>query len=491
MIALRHARRRLPVAAAVLLLAIGIGLAVVDPFSGKPTAGAVADNGATTLRTVQRRSLTAQQTVTGTLGYAASWTVAVPSGTSPGDLQQAAQQEASARAGYVTAQISLTSDEQTLATAEAELQAARLKASSDCAGANAATVASVSQPSPCTVSVEAAEANQESLPAAQQKVGADRGQLTAARSALSGAVRALDVARSGSSAYGSAATYTMLPAPGDVVSRGQALYAIDGADALLLYGGTPAWRSFTSGMSPGRDVAELNANLRVLGFRASAGEDFTGTTEQAIEAMQEAHGLAVTGSLPLGSVVFEPDAARVTSVTATVGQSVQPEPLMTLSSSRHDVAIQLDVSEQSQVKVGDRVLVTLPDNRNTPGVVVSVGKVATTPSGGQGGPGSAPASSSPAIPVHVRLLHSSDAGTLDQAPVNVLITTAHLSNVLVIPVTALVALAGGGYALEEVAADGTHRLVGVTPGLFDDQEGLVQVQGAGIAAGQRVVVASS
>ena len=55
------------------------------------------------------------------------------------------------------------------------------------------------------------------------------------------------------------------------------------------------------------------------------------------------------------------------------------------------------------------------------------------------------------------------------------------------PVDALLALAGGGYAVE-VAAGRVHHLVAVTPGLFDDADGLVQVSGRGLAAGQRVVV---
>lgn len=471
-------RRRL-VLAAVLALALGIA-----------PAGAVDDNGApTALSRVQRRSLTAQETVTGTLGYAGAWTVAVPSGTSAADLRQAEQQAASAEAAYAAAEATLAGDEQALATAEAELQATRLKAASDCAGVDAAASASASVASPCAASAQAAEADLQALPVASEKVAADRAQLSAGRTALASAQRALDAAQASSPAYGSSASYTMLPAPGDVVWRGQALYAIDGSGTLLLYGATPAWRSFAAGMSAGRDVAELNANLRKLGFASGAGDSFTDATAQGIESLQAAHGLAVSGSLQLGSIVFEPGAARVASVTPAVGQSVQPGPLMTLSSTRHDVAIQLDVSRQSQVRIGDRVLVTLPDNRTTPGVVASVGKVATAAPAGQGTAGNA-APGSPAIPVDIRLLRPLDAGTLDQAPVNVLITTASLSDVLVVPVTALVALVGGGYALEEVAGT-THRLIPVTPGLFDDQEGLVQVTGAGIAAGQRVVVPAS
>ena len=66
-----------------------------------------------------------------------------------------------------------------------------------------------------------------------------------------------------------------------------------------------------------------------------------------------------------------------------------------------------------------------------------------------------------------------------------------MQNVLVVPVDALLALAGGGYAVEFVDASGAHRLLGVTLGLFDDAEGLVEVQGDGLHAGQRVVVPGS
>jgi hypothetical protein len=70
----------------------------------------------------------------------------------------------------------------------------------------------------------------------------------------------------------------------------------------------------------------------------------------------------------------------------------------------------------------------------------------------------------------------------------VAITDQTVRNVLAVPVYALLARSGGGYAVEAVAGDGTHHLVRVTPGLFDDAAGMVQVSGPGLAAGQRVVV---
>jgi hypothetical protein len=511
-------RVRLLAGTAVVLLGIGVLVAVVDPFAGEASGnGGVVDNGVPTgLVTVMRRSLSAQTPVSGTLGYAGSWTVAVPAGTPATDLQQAKQQETSARASYAGARATAAADEQTLASARAALQAAQLKEASDCAGANAATSAAIadggggngSTPSsagssgrtpsadsggggnPCSSSLQAVTAGQATVATARQTVAADQPQLAGARSTLANAQQALAAARSAGSSYSGSASYTMLPGAGDVVRRGRPLYAINGSATLLLYGATPAWRAFAAGMSPGGDVAELNANLRALAYGASGGDTFTSATELAIRALQRAHGSPATGTLPLGSVAFEPAAVRVTSVTPAPGQAVQPGPIMTLSSTKHDVSIQLDASRQSQVKVGDRVLVTLPDNTTTPGVVTSVGRVAVTPPSSQGTTGGG-GPTTPTVAADVRLVHPAAAGTLDQAPVNVLITTAGVTNALVVPVNALIALAGGGYAVEEAPAGGTHQLLPVTPGLFDDQAGLVQVTGSRLAAGQRVVVPAS
>ena len=96
--------------------------------------------------------------------------------------------------------------------------------------------------------------------------------------------------------------------------------------------------------------------------------------------------------------------------------------------------------------------------------------------------------SGPTVPVQIRPTDPTAAGSLDQALVEVAITDQTVHNVLAVPVDALLARAGGGYAVEVVAGDGTHHLVRVSLGLFDDAAGMVQVSGPGLAAGQRVVV---
>ena len=97
----------------------------------------------------------------------------------------------------------------------------------------------------------------------------------------------------------------------------------------------------------------------------------------------------------------------------------------------------------------------------------------------------------PTVEVDITPNDSAATGTLDAAPVQVSITTASSPNALVVPVTALLAIPGGGYAVDVVSAGGARRLAKVTLGLFDDAEGLVQISGPDVHAGQQVEVASS
>jgi Putative peptidoglycan binding domain/HlyD family secretion protein len=289
-------------------------------------------------------------------------------------------------------------------------------------------------------------------------------------------------------ALGTGSVYTWLPEPGAVIRRGQRLYSVDGSPTLLMYGALPAWREFRPGMGDGPDIEELNANLRALGYGdAPSGDSFTDGTRQAIEELQADHGLSETGSLPLGSVVFGPGPARISSVAQSRGAPFQPgAAVLSVTSTRHIVDVQLDPSQQANVNVGDKVRVTLPDNTTTSGVISRVGTVSASDSASSSsatGGGAAPM-----LNLKVRLLDKRAARRLDQAPVQVSITTARAKDVLVVPVTALVAQSGGRYAVEVADGERERRLVPVKVGLFDDANGLVQVEGRGLRAGQRVVV---
>jgi peptidoglycan hydrolase-like protein with peptidoglycan-binding domain len=466
-------RRRALAGAALAVLLAAVAVVVADPFGGAAASGGGVDNGSpTSTTTIVRRDLSSQTQVGATLGYADASTISVPAGTAPTNVRQAQQSAAAAAA-------TLADDARALDQARAALDADRRKLAVDCRGANAAEAAAPSSggsAGPCATDAQSVATDEQNVTSGTSKVHSDERAVAAANDALA-------EAQSSAAAYGQASVYTLLPAVGDVVRRGGTLYAIGGQPAVLLYGRVPAWRAFAPGMSPGRDVAELNANLRALGYGNPSGSAFTADTSAAIEAFQAARGLARTGVLLLGSVAFEPGAVRVTSVTPTAGAAVQAGPVLSVTSTRRVVTIALDASQQASVKVGDPVEITLPDNSTTPGRVSYVGTVATTPSGDQG-------SSTPTIEVDVTPDHPGATGRLDQASVDVSITTDTVRNVLVAPVNALLALAGGGYAVEVVDAAGTRRLVAVTTGLFDDADGLVQVSGS-LQAGARIVVPAS
>jgi len=156
-----------------------------------------------------------------------------------------------------------------------------------------------------------------------------------------------------------------------------------------------------------------------------------------------------------------------------------------------------ETEPQLEVKAGDAVNVTLPNGvRTTPGVVTSVSSVASAGSGNAGSPpdgsnatqGPGGGSGQDTVQMTVRLTQPAAGAHLDQAPVNVNIVSAQARDVLAVPVSALVALAGGGYAVD-VVQGGTVHLVAVQTGLFGQT--LVQVSGPGLSAGLRVQVPAS
>jgi hypothetical protein len=283
-------------------------------------------------------------------------------------------------------------------------------------------------------------------------------------------------------------TLTQLPSAGRVIRQGQTLYQTgNGSPVVLLYGRVPDWRAMSEG-TVGADVSQLNHDLVALGDAdsapvAAAGWDyFSAETASGVQLLEEHLGVAFPlGSLSLGRVVFEPEAIRVTRVTGRLGGPAAG-PVLQATSDERVVTIPLDVSAESEVKAGDAVSVTLPDGTTTPGVVSSVGAMATSVPGQNG--------TTITIPVQVKLTHPGEAGSLDEAPVTVNVTTGTAHDVLAVPVTALLARSPGGYVVEVVGRGGVRRYVRVTPGIFDGASGLVQVTG-NLVPGQRVVVASS
>jgi peptidoglycan hydrolase-like protein with peptidoglycan-binding domain len=284
-------------------------------------------------------------------------------------------------------------------------------------------------------------------------------------------------------------TYTGLPTEGTVVLPGQALARIDDRPVVLLTGAVAAWRPFGLGMTDGPDVEQFERGLASLGFGRDLRPDrhFTVATDAAVRRWQAALGEPVTGVVADGDVLFEPSALRVGHLTAAVGGPAQPgQSPYAAESTRRVVHAALDTSRRAGVTAGLAVVVDLPDGTKVPGKVAAVGRVASSPSGdvGSGGPGGA---DRPTVPLDVALDDPHAGGDLDEVPVAVELVTDFRRDVLAVPVTALLALAEGGYGVEVVPPAGPHRIAAVTAGLF--ASGFVEVAGRELPEGTVVAVA--
>lgn len=264
---------------------------------------------------------------------------------------------------------------------------------------------------------------------------------------------------------------------GKVVIRGGELYRLDNRPVVLLYGRLPQWREFRLGMTKGPDIKQLELNLRALGFdphkKMIIDSNFTTTTAAAVKRWQKSLGLSRTGVVGMGDFVFHPGPVRVAQHLASVGSKVAPgAAVLQVTGTGKVVTVQLDASRQTLVKTGTKVRVVLPSGRTVEGTVSSVGKVATK------------RGEDVTIDVTIRLPRTGSTGSLDQAPVEVLVSLRS-KTALAVPVKALLALPTGGFAVEVVTGGQRHR-VPVKTGMFAD--GYVAVSGAGIKEGVKVVV---
>jgi multidrug efflux pump subunit AcrA (membrane-fusion protein) len=446
---------------------------------------------------VVRTDLISVTQVSGSLGYAGSYAIVNPQGTSAVQLTQAEQAVTQAENALAADETSASDTEaknsQSVGAAEAAvtnaenaLAADAAKQAADCAGAQAASPGCAQDGQ--KVAQDEAAVGQAEQNLASAELGAtsathqDQAKLTADNAQVQNAEAAL--ANDEQNAVNGGTTYTSLPAVGQVIAEDQALYASNGVPSLLLYGATPAWRDFRPGMADGPDVGELTQDLRALGYGAdlAPSDHFSAATAAAVQRWQATLGLPATGVILLGQVFFEPGPLRVTAVTPQLGQSVSPGPVLTATGTARVVTVALSVAQEYLVKVGDAVSVVMPDGTTTvAGHVTAVSTVAQAPAGGS--------NSGPTVNVTITLDNPAAAGNLDQAPVNVNITTAQANNVLAVPINALLALEGGGDGVDVVAPDGTVSLVGVQTGLFSNT--LVQISGPGIGVGTRVEVPSA
>jgi peptidoglycan hydrolase-like protein with peptidoglycan-binding domain len=285
-------------------------------------------------------------------------------------------------------------------------------------------------------------------------------------------------------------TVTSLPEEGSVLRRGTVLYRVDERPVVLFVGSQPAWRPLALGVRDGVDIRQLEQNLRALGYddgrELEIDTRFDASTAAAIKRWQEQLGLAATGRVELGDVVFLPGPRRVGTVAVSLGDPVRPGArIMATSSTERLVTAEIDVGDQQDIAVGDKVTIDLRNGTTTTGTITEVGKVASANEETSGGPMTSGSTTS-TISFEVRPDRPAVAAGLDQAPVDVGVTSERAKDALSVPVSALLALRGGRYGVEVVRA-GTATVVEVTPGLYSDG-GYVELKAGGVKAGDVVVV---
>ncbi|MEO8264673.1 MAG: peptidoglycan-binding domain-containing protein [Ilumatobacteraceae bacterium] len=280
------------------------------------------------------------------------------------------------------------------------------------------------------------------------------------------------------------ATIDRQAAVGGTVATGTILFWSNGLPVIAIEGDATATpvlsRALSDGVADGADVKLFEQALSSAGFSADStmtvDDHFDAATAAATAAWWASLGVdADPASLvvPAGSFVVVPAGLSIGTALVPDGTVLEGDGVvMSLTAPARRVTTTAPVGDTT-FALGAKIDVEFPDGTVQTGTVVNVGNVAANTTGT---PGDTP---SVTITIRVDTIPTS-VDSFVEIPVTLRVVSASVPNAIVVPVSALVALKEGGYAVEAVTGsnpDGTNqtKLVGVTPGLFTN--GFVQVDG--------------
>ncbi|MGL5910567.1 MAG: peptidoglycan-binding protein, partial [Phycicoccus sp.] len=261
-------------------------------------------------------------------------------------------------------------------------------------------------------------------------------------------------------AVGAAASgvVTSVPADGATVKVGGTLFEVNAEPVVLLSGAVPAYRELKDG-TEGPDVEQLEKALRDLGYGddVTVDREYTSATADAVESWEEKLGRDdPDGVVQLGEVRFDSGAVRVDEVAADVGTQVQAgTAVLQVTATAKVVVAALDADRAGDLEAGTAAQVELPGGVETTGTVATVGTEVEE--------NTEDPEAEPTVDVTVTLDDAGAAAEIDTGDATVTVERSRTEGALAVPVTALLALAGGGYAVE-VRSDGGSELVAVEIG---------------------------
>jgi hypothetical protein len=279
---------------------------------------------------------------------------------------------------------------------------------------------------------------------------------------------------------------TWVPGEGDTLKRGDAVYRVNERKVPLLYGSIPFYRTLEPG-SEGNDVRMLERNLADLGYDGfDVNDEYTSGTARAVEEWQDDLNAEETGTVRPGDAVVASGARRVTELKTSPGAVAGGE-VLTWTGTERIVSMELDPQYEDLVNEGSKVTVRLPDGSTVMGQVTDIGSPGNDSAGsGTGSGGESKGADEATLPVQLKIEDQKKLGRYQAASVDVILEADSRRDVLAVPVNALMARPGGGYALEAPTTGGGSKMVPVELGMFAN--GLVEVKGSGIKEGMIVGV---
>jgi multidrug efflux pump subunit AcrA (membrane-fusion protein) len=220
----------------------------------------------------------------------------------------------------------------------------------------------------------------------------------------------------------------------------------------------------------GADVLQLQENLIALGYSELPADGvYSSATAEAVRAWQADLGLAQTGIIELGQVVFVPGPIQIAERTGHIGEPIRGTPVLSYTGTERSVTVQLKRTELALVTEGDQVTVRVPGQGSVTGEISRIETVVRNDT----------------VEVTVTIADQEALGPLVAAQVDVDLVGAERIDVLAVPVAALLSLASGGYGVEVVEGNST-RIAPVRTGMFAG--GRVEISGDGITEGLAVGV---